>query len=87
VAHGYFADLVAVEDDPLADIDVVIYKMKWVMKGGAVVAGTSSLVKNRSAEGPALSKTKDERVGHPRIVSRVSLRSTRRPSPKVHALS
>src|SRR5260370_32823924 len=25
----------------------------------------SSLVKNRTAEGPALSKTKDERVGHP----------------------
>jgi imidazolonepropionase-like amidohydrolase len=38
VAPGYFADLVAVEGDPLADIDVVIYKVKWVMKGGAVVA-------------------------------------------------
>ena len=31
-------DLVAVEGDPLADIDVAIYKVKWVMKGGAVVA-------------------------------------------------
>src|SRR5690348_543293 len=38
VAPGYFADLVAVEGDPLADIDVSIYKVKWVMKGGAVVA-------------------------------------------------
>jgi len=38
VAPGYFADLVAVEGDPLADIDVAIYKVKWVMKGGAVVA-------------------------------------------------
>jgi imidazolonepropionase-like amidohydrolase len=38
VAPGYFADLVAVEGDPLADIDVTIYKVKWVMKGGAVVA-------------------------------------------------
>ncbi len=38
VAPGYFADLVAVEGDPLADIDVAIRKMKWVMKGGAVVA-------------------------------------------------
>jgi imidazolonepropionase-like amidohydrolase len=38
VARGYFADLVAVEGDPLADIDVAIYKVKWVMKGGAVVA-------------------------------------------------
>jgi imidazolonepropionase-like amidohydrolase len=38
VAPGYFADLVAVEGDPLADIDVAIYKVKWVLKGGAVVA-------------------------------------------------
>jgi imidazolonepropionase-like amidohydrolase len=38
VAPGYFADMVAVEGDPLADIDVAIYKVKWVMKGGAVVA-------------------------------------------------
>jgi imidazolonepropionase-like amidohydrolase len=38
VSPGYFADLVAVEGEPLADIDVAIYKVKWVMKGGAVVA-------------------------------------------------
>jgi imidazolonepropionase-like amidohydrolase len=38
VAPGYFGDLVAVEGDPLADIDVAIYKVKWVMKGGAVAA-------------------------------------------------
>jgi imidazolonepropionase-like amidohydrolase len=38
VAPGYFGDLVAVEGDPLADIDVAIYKVKWVMKSGAVVA-------------------------------------------------
>ena len=38
VAPGYFADLVAVQGDPLADIDVAIYKVKWVMKAGAVVA-------------------------------------------------
>jgi imidazolonepropionase-like amidohydrolase len=37
VAPGYFGDLVAVEGDPMADIDVAIYKVKWVMKGGAVV--------------------------------------------------
>ena len=37
VAPGYFADLVAVEGDPLADIDVAIYKVKWVMKAGAVL--------------------------------------------------
>jgi imidazolonepropionase-like amidohydrolase len=34
---GYFADIVAVEGDPLADINVAINKVKWVMKGGAVV--------------------------------------------------
>jgi imidazolonepropionase-like amidohydrolase len=37
VAPGYFADLVAVEGDPSADIGVVLEKVKWVMKGGAVV--------------------------------------------------
>jgi len=37
VAPGYYADLVAVEGDPLADIDVVIRNVRWVMKGGAVV--------------------------------------------------
>ena len=37
VAPGYFGDLVAVDGDPLADIDVAIYKVKWVMKGGTVV--------------------------------------------------
>src|SRR5580658_241791 len=34
---GYFADIVAVEGDPLADINVAIQKVRWVMKGGAVV--------------------------------------------------
>jgi len=37
VAPGYFADMVAVEGDPLADIDVVLKNVKWVMKSGAVV--------------------------------------------------
>ena len=37
VAAGYFADIVAVEGDPLKDINVVMTKVKWVMKGGAVV--------------------------------------------------
>jgi imidazolonepropionase-like amidohydrolase len=37
IAPGYFADLVAVDGDPLADIDVVINKVRWVMKGGKVV--------------------------------------------------
>ena len=38
VAAGYFADLVAVEGDPLTDVNVVLNRVKWVMKGGSVVA-------------------------------------------------
>ncbi len=37
VAAGYFADLVAVEGDPLTDVNVVLNSVKWVMKGGAVM--------------------------------------------------
>jgi len=35
---GYFADIVAVEGDPLADIQVAIDKVRWVMKGVEVVS-------------------------------------------------
>ena len=34
---GYFADIVAVEGDPLSDINVAIQNVRWVMKGGVVV--------------------------------------------------
>jgi len=37
VAPGYFADLVAVEGDPLSNIDVAINNVRWVMKSGQVV--------------------------------------------------
>jgi imidazolonepropionase-like amidohydrolase len=37
IAPGYTADLVAVEGDPLADIHVVIDRVRWVMKGGVVI--------------------------------------------------
>src|SRR5712672_3647534 len=37
VAAGYLADLVAIEGDPLADINIVLNNIKWVMKDGAVV--------------------------------------------------
>jgi imidazolonepropionase-like amidohydrolase len=37
VAPGYHADIVAVEGDPLSDINVVIENVRWVMKDGAVV--------------------------------------------------
>ena len=38
IAPGHFADVVAVDGDPLRDVDVVIRGVRWVMKGGAVVA-------------------------------------------------
>jgi imidazolonepropionase-like amidohydrolase len=37
VAPGYFADLVAVEGDPEADIGAVLDGVRWVMKAGQVV--------------------------------------------------
>jgi imidazolonepropionase-like amidohydrolase len=37
IAPGYFADIVGVEGNPLADIGVVVDKVRWVMKGGTVV--------------------------------------------------
>jgi len=37
VAPGYLADIVAVQGDPLSDIQVAIKNVRWVMKGGAVV--------------------------------------------------
>src|SRR6266481_1642510 len=36
VAPGYFADLVAVDGDPLVDVNVVLTNVKCVMKGGSV---------------------------------------------------
>ncbi len=37
IGVGYFADIVAVDGDPLKDINVVIHNVKWVMKDGKVV--------------------------------------------------
>ncbi len=37
IAAGYYADIVAVDGDPLKDIDVVIYHVQWVMKAGVVM--------------------------------------------------
>ena len=37
IRPGFIADIAAVEGDPLADIEVVIQKVRWVMKGGSVV--------------------------------------------------
>ncbi|MEP6492189.1 MAG: amidohydrolase family protein [bacterium] len=37
IAPGYFADIVAVDGNPVTDINAVLDHVKWVMKGGAVV--------------------------------------------------
>ena len=37
IAPGYFADIVAVEGDPLADIRAITRRVVWVMKDGRVV--------------------------------------------------
>jgi imidazolonepropionase-like amidohydrolase len=37
IAPGYFADIAAVQGDPLSDISVLIDHVRWVMKGGSVV--------------------------------------------------
>jgi imidazolonepropionase-like amidohydrolase len=37
VAPGYTADIVAVEGDPLTDVQAVVNNVRWVMKEGAVV--------------------------------------------------
>jgi imidazolonepropionase-like amidohydrolase len=42
VAPDYLADIVAVEGDPLADIEVAIGKVRWVMKAGRVVVDKTS---------------------------------------------
>ncbi|HET6932087.1 MAG TPA: amidohydrolase family protein [Candidatus Acidoferrum sp.] len=42
VAPGYFADLIAVEGDPLSNIDIAIQNVRWVMKSGAVVVDKTS---------------------------------------------
>jgi imidazolonepropionase-like amidohydrolase len=51
VAPGYYADIVAVEGDPLADANVVIERVRWVMKGGTVVFTTPAL-RNNIANSP-----------------------------------
>jgi imidazolonepropionase-like amidohydrolase len=51
VAPGYFADIVAVQGDPLADVKVAINNVRWVMKGGAVVVDKTKMQKTATASG------------------------------------
>jgi len=43
IAPGFYADIVAVEGDPLKDINVVIEHVKWVMKAGQVEINHAAL--------------------------------------------
>ena len=52
IAPGYFADLVAVDGDPLADIGVVIDNVRWVMKGGTVVVDRTASAGSDGKGGP-----------------------------------
>ena len=42
IAPGYYADIVAVDGDPLTDINAVVNRVRWVMKAGAVVVDRQS---------------------------------------------
>jgi hypothetical protein len=44
IAPGYYADIVAVEGDPLTDIDAVVKRVRWVMKAGSVVVDQRNAV-------------------------------------------
>jgi imidazolonepropionase-like amidohydrolase len=46
VAPGYYADIVAVDGDPLADVGAIVRGVRWVMKGGRVVVDSTEGKKN-----------------------------------------
>lgn len=48
VAPGYFADLVAVQGNPLNDITAVTRNVRWVMKGGTVVVDQRTKLKGKN---------------------------------------
>ena len=50
IAPGYYADIVAVEGDPLSEIEVVLNRVRWVMKGGAVVVDKTKAATPPGAE-------------------------------------
>jgi imidazolonepropionase-like amidohydrolase/cyclophilin family peptidyl-prolyl cis-trans isomerase len=46
IAPGYLADIVAVDGDPLQDINAVVSNIRWVMKDGAVVIDRTTTLLN-----------------------------------------
>lgn len=44
VTPGHYADIVAVQGDPLADIGVLVHNVRWVMKSGEIVSNRTTKV-------------------------------------------
>jgi imidazolonepropionase-like amidohydrolase len=42
IAPGYYADIVALDGDPTANANVIVDKVRWVMKAGRVVVDKTS---------------------------------------------
>jgi imidazolonepropionase-like amidohydrolase len=53
LAPGYYADIVALQGDPLADIHVVLNGVRWVMKGGEVMVDRTGAATTTSSHGDA----------------------------------
>ena len=49
VAPGTYADIVALQGDPLADITVVLKGVRWVMKNGQVVVNRTETASSSSS--------------------------------------
>ncbi len=43
IAPGYYADIVAVEGDPLAGVEPLVGGVRWVMKGGRIVVDKAAV--------------------------------------------
>src|SRR5689334_14743900 len=51
LAPGYFADIVAVDGDPLTDVNALIDRVRWVMKDGHIVVDKLAIAQGADATG------------------------------------
>ena len=76
VAPGRYADIVAVEGDPLRDIGSVINGVRWVMKGGAVVVDRRPAIDRSRSEARQDGRSDaQEQSGAPRDTPSIASRS------------